>query len=84
MNLRQTLNHAVTAFDRRNEARAAKSRRGYHNPNALGLYLIRVGEACDAIEAGADASATIARMFSDKLETVLQRAIKGESSSLSF
>lgn len=63
MNTRQTLNHAVTEFDRKQEAKAAKNPRAYHNAYALPQYLGRVADVCDDIEAGADPVAAIMRGF---------------------
>ena len=42
------LAHAVTRYDRENQAWAAKGKRRYHNPYALGIYLQRV-EECNAM-----------------------------------
>ena len=65
MNIRQTLNHAVTEFDRKQEARAraAKNPRAYYNMHALPQYLGRVADVCEDIDAGADPAAAIARGF---------------------
>ena len=48
MSIRNTLNHAVTAYDRRQA-----NKRGY-NIYALGQYLIRVDQVMEDIEAGAN------------------------------
>ena len=63
MDIRQTLNHAVTEFDRKQEARAAKNPRAYYNAYALPQYLGRVADVCDDIDAGADPVAAIMRGF---------------------
>jgi hypothetical protein len=63
MDIRQTLNHEVTEFDRKQEARAAKNPRAYHNVYALPQYLGRVADVCDDIDAGADPAAAIMRGF---------------------
>ena len=63
MTLRQTLNHSVTEFDRKQEAKAAKNPRAYYNVYALPQYLGRVADVCDDIEAGADPVAAITRGF---------------------
>ena len=47
-NIRQVLNHAVTAYDRKQE-----NKRGY-NVYALPQYLGRVADVCDDIENGAN------------------------------
>ncbi len=44
------LSHAVTRYDRENQAWATKGKRRYHNPYALGIYLQRV-EECNGMMA---------------------------------
>lgn len=65
--IRSALNHAVTAFDRKQEAKAAAPQswppRHSHNPNALAAYLGRVADIAADIEAGADPAEAIARGF---------------------
>jgi hypothetical protein len=51
--IRRALNHAVTEFDRKSEAKAAKNPRHYHNAYALPQYLGRVSDIMRDIEAGA-------------------------------
>lgn len=46
------LSHAVTRYDRENQAWAAKGKRRYHNPYALGIYLQRVEECNGMIQQG--------------------------------
>lgn len=76
MNIRQTLNHAVTDFDRKQEARAAKNPRAYYNVYALPQYLGRVADVCDDIDAGADPIAAIMRGFTPgPLRTACLKAI---------
>ncbi len=74
MTLRQKLNHAVTEYDRRQEARAKKSKRGYYNHYALGIYLGRLDEVCNEIDGGADIRKTIEANFNDRLLTCVLKA----------
>lgn len=76
LNTRQLLNHAVTEFDRKQEAKAAKNKRAYHNVYALPQYLGRVADVCEDIEAGADPVAAIMRGFTPgPLRTACLKAI---------
>lgn len=61
--IRIRLNQAVTAFDRKQEERAAKRKGGYHNAYALAQYLGRVDDVCADIEAGATPQAAIVAGF---------------------
>lgn len=63
MNYRSILNHAVTAFDRKQEERAAKNPRAHYNVYALPQYLARVVDVCADIERGATAEAAICAGF---------------------
>lgn len=67
-NIRDTLIHAVTEYDRRES-----TKRGY-NHNALGIYFIRVDEICADIAAGADIRAAIVAGFSGRLADACLRA----------
>lgn len=70
--LRVALNHAVTRYDRQEEA---KPRRNHHNHYALAIYLGRVSEVADIVERG---EATLAQAlydnFNDRLLTFVERA----------
>lgn len=63
LNTRQLLIHAVTEFDRKQEAKAAKNKRAYYNVYALPQYLGRVADVCEDIDAGTNPAAAIARGF---------------------
>lgn len=69
MNIRQTLVHAVTAFDRKQS-----TKRGY-NIYALGQYLIRVDEVCADIDKGAETRAAIVAGFNGRLADACLRAL---------
>jgi hypothetical protein len=60
--IKRKLDHAVTAFDRKQEERAAK-RGSYHNPYALGQYLMRVDDVMSDIANGATPQAAIIAGF---------------------
>lgn len=62
--IKRKLDHAVTAFDRKQEERAARNPRAYHNAYALGQYLARVADVMADIEAGAEPQAAIVAGFS--------------------
>jgi len=68
VNLKDTLIHAVTAYDRKQS-----TRRGY-NPYALGQYFQRIDEVCLDIEAGAEPRAALMAGFNDRLLDVLLKA----------
>lgn len=65
--IKSALDHAVTAFDRAQEAKAAKPQswppRHSHNPHALPAYLGRVADIVADIEAGATPEAAIIAGF---------------------
>lgn len=62
--IRSKLNHAVTAYDRKQEERAARSKRGYYNAYALAQYLTRIDDIMADIAAGAEPAAAIIAGFS--------------------
>lgn len=62
--IRTKLTHAVTTFDRKQESRAAKNPRAYHNPYALPQYLTRVDDIMADIAAGASPADAVAAGFS--------------------
>ena len=72
--LHTALVHAVTQFDMRQEAKAAKSPRGYHNPYALAQYMKRVDDICRDVAAGASVRAAIFAGVHGALLPVLLRA----------
>lgn len=63
LDIRSKLIHAVTAFDRGQAEKAAKSKRGYYNHYALGQYLARVADIVADIEGGATIAAAIEAGF---------------------
>ena len=73
--IHSALVHAATEQDRKQEARAAKSRRGYHNPYALAQYLARIEEVESDIAAGATVRAALVAAFSDRLLDHMLRAV---------
>ena len=76
LNIRHILAHAVTAYDRKQEAKADKNPRAYYNVYALPQYLGRVAEVCEDIDAGADPVAAIMRGFTPgPLRTTCLKAI---------
>ena len=75
MTLKQKLDHAVTEYDRKQYAKSLKSKHGYYNHYALGIYLGRVDDCCQVIEAGADIRKTLEDNFNDRLlDCVLKAA----------
>jgi hypothetical protein len=71
------LSHAVTRYDRAQEAKAAKNRRAYHNPNALAIYLGRVHEIAERVERGANLGAEINRELTDRLLDYVIKYMRG-------
>lgn len=72
--LRRTLVHAVTQFDAREEAKAAKNKRHHHNVYALGIYLGRVDSVIAAVACGDSLSRALYDNFQDTLLTALEKA----------
>lgn len=68
MNIRDTLIHAVTAYDRKESTKKG------HNRNALGIYFQRVDDICADIANGADPRAAIVAGFSGRLADVCLKA----------
>ena len=70
--LRGTLTHVVTAYDRRQ----AKGR-GYYNPNALALYLGAVNDCCEYLKLNPDVLTrdAIDRHFEDRLRDACLRRL---------
>lgn len=78
--IRRALLHAVTAFDRKQEERAARNPRAYHNAHALAQYLARVDDVLADIEAGATPTDAIVAGFSPgALRNACLKAIGGKS-----
>lgn len=69
MTTKDTLIHAVTAYDRKQS-----SKRGY-NQYALGIYFQRIDEVCADIERGADVRAAIVAGFTGRLADHCLRAL---------
>ena len=75
MTLKEKLNHAVKEYDRKQYKKSLQSKRGYYNEYALGIYLGRVDDCCQVIEAGADIRKTLEDNFNDRLlDCVLKAA----------
>lgn len=69
------LAHAVTRYDREQSDKA--DRKGsYYNPNALGLYLGRVGDVAKAIKGGMPAEHAINANFNGALANRLHKVFK--------
>lgn len=66
---RDTLIHAVTAYDRKES-----TKRGY-NRNALGIYFNRIDDICADIDAGADPRQAIVAGLSGRLVDHCLRAL---------
>jgi len=69
------LAHAVTGFDRQQSARA-EAKGTYYNPNALGLYLGRVGDVVKDIKGGASHADAINNNFNGALANHLHRTLQ--------
>jgi hypothetical protein len=67
--------HSVTGYDRQQQERASKSRHGYHNPYAIGLYLKAVGHAHDDIKLGKSTEEAINNNFNGGLARHLHREL---------
>jgi len=65
--LHRTLSHAVTVFDTR------QSKKKFYNHYALSLYLGRVNDVCDAVEAGTSLGRALYDNFNDRLLTALEK-----------
>jgi len=74
MNTRDKLVHAVTAFDRAQEAKATKNPRHYYNHYALPQYLGAVARVADDIEAGAAVDEAIIAAMHGPLRTACLKA----------
>lgn len=66
------LAHAVTRYDREQEARASGKGR-YYNPNALGLYLGRVEDVAKAMKSGVPHADAINANFNGALANRLHK-----------
>lgn len=64
---RSLLTHAVTRYDRAEAAKAARNRRAYYNPYALGIYLGRVDDIMADLEKGSTLEDAVAAAFNDRL-----------------
>lgn len=61
--IKTALDHAATAFDRKQEQKASRDPRAYYNAYALPQYLGRVADVIADIEAGATPEAAIIAGF---------------------
>ena len=73
--LESALVHAVTKLDRRDEVRALRSMRGYHNRYALPQYLQRIDEVLADVEAGASVREALVAGFSGRLLDACLKAV---------
>ncbi len=71
--LRASLATAVTRFDRKEEERAARNPRAYHNPYGLGIMLNRVDSVIADIATGTSVARALYDNFQDRLLTALER-----------
>lgn len=78
MDIRATLVHAVTRYDRTQEARSAK--RGSYNPYALSLYLGAVSRVVAAAEHGQPIRKALVENMNGRLLDVCLKAV-GEPKS---
>lgn len=76
--IRNALAQALTTYDRKQSERAARSRRGYHNSHALGIYLARVDDIIRDIEHGATPTEAICAGFTGTLQSTCLKAIKSK------
>lgn len=77
------LKHAVTAYDRKQAERAARSRRGYHNPYALPQYFQAIDSAMEEIQAGASVRDALTMSFSGRLLDVCLVAVGEPKATIS-
>ena len=69
------LAHAVTGYDRQEQARA-EVKGTYYNPNALGIMLGGVQRAAESIKAGASHADAINNEFNGGLARSLHKALR--------
>lgn len=69
MTLKDTLTHAVTAYDRK------QSTKRFYNHYALAQYFERIEEICADVERGADVRKAVVAGFSDRLLDHCLRAL---------
>ena len=82
-NLSLDLAHAVTRYDRDQEAWAARGKRRYHNPHALNIYLARAEEATDSVAEGMPLGDALREAFGDHLLTHICQYLTGLGYSIS-
>lgn len=74
------LTHAVTRYDRENQAWAAKGKRRYHNPYALGIYLRRVEECNEMMAQGMPREEALRECFGPELLAYILKFIAEKES----
>lgn len=79
--LHSALVHAATEYDRREEAKAARSKRGYHNPYALAQYLARIEEVETDIAAGASTRDALTAAFTGRLLNHMLKAVNEDGAT---
>jgi hypothetical protein len=72
--LSRKLVSAATEYDRREAARAARSKHGRHNPYALPQYFARIEEVCANIAQGAEVRPAIVAGFTGSLRNAFLKA----------
>ena len=75
------LAHAVTGYDRQQQARAS-AKGGYYNPNALGIYLRAVEGAASDIKGGMTHANAINNHFNGGLARSLHKTFKTGSTDI--
>ncbi len=76
-NLFQDLAHALTRYDREQEAWAKRGKRRYHNPYALGIYLQRAEEVAAEVTQGANLGEALREAFERELLEHVQQYLAG-------
>jgi hypothetical protein len=74
-NVSGALTHAVTGYDRKEQARA-EVKGSYYNPNALGIYLGGVQRASESIKAGKSHADAINNEFNGGLARSLHKSLR--------
>jgi hypothetical protein len=70
----RALSHAVTGYDRKEQARA-EVKGSYYNPNALGIYLWGAQRAAESIKKGVSHADAINNEFNGGLARSLHKAL---------
>ncbi len=76
-NLYSDLAHALTRYDREQEAWAKRGKRRYHNPYALGIYLQRAEEVTAEVTQGTNLGDALREAFERELLEQVTRYLVG-------